>query len=459
MSNRFLKFLASLKLAVIVIVAIGVLVSWGTIVESRYNAEIAKKTVYDTPVMYLVLGFLCINLIAVMVDRWPWKKRHGPFVAAHVGILVLLFGGFLTARYGLDGSMSIPIGQKNRWIMVPQTELSIWSSFNGDQFTKLYEADVDFYLSPPDKKPIQFNTDSGVLEIDGYRPFVYANKKVVSSDDERLGPGLRFQMQNDRVNVVEWLIQKRIGDVVSYNFGPAQLFYGAWPDQGTPGKNEIYLKSNRQGEIQYRVFAKDGKKTKEGLIREGDSFQPGWMGLEFKVLRFFPYAEDTWDFKDLERPTELSTSAIRVKMNGKEHWLQQNDVMKFFTDKSVYIVTYGSKRIDLGFDIQLQKFEIGRYPGTQRAATYQSIVQVDGLGEQVISMNEPLKHQGKTVYQASFQEDPATGEPTHSVLSINQDPGRWIKYLGSLIITVGVVWLFYDRRKTTRRMAPPTLKG
>lgn len=455
--KKIVKLLASLKLAVLVIISLGILTSWGTIVESRYNAEIAKKVVYDTIWMYLALGFLCVNLIAVMVDRWPWKRRHGPFVSAHIGILVLLLGSWLTAKYGLDGHLRVAVGQAGRWVSIPNQEISVWSSFTGDQFAKLYESEVDFYKNPPSKNPIQFKTDEGMLEIDDYKPFVVPSKKVVSSDDERLGPGLRFQIQNDRVNVVEWLIQKRVADVVSHDFGPAQVVFGLIPPKGTLGRNEVYLKSDRQGNIEYRVFNKEGEITKEGKIKEGDSFQPGWMGLEFKVLRYFPYAAEIWEFKDLDRPTEISTSAVRVKMNGREQWLQQNDVLKFFNTNSVYIVTFGSKRVDLGFDLNLTKFEIGRYPGTMRAASYSSLVDVKGIGEHVISMNEPLKHQGKTVYQASFEEDPVTGVPVASIFSVNQDPGRWIKYLGSLIISFGIIWLFYDRRQAARRMAPPQL--
>jgi cytochrome c biogenesis protein ResB len=57
-------------------------------------------------------------------------------------------------------------------------------------------------------------------------------------------------------------------------------------------------------------------------------------------------------------------------------------------------------------------------------------------------MNEPLKHNGFTFYQASFQEN-QTGEATTSILSVNKDPGRWIKYLGSFLIVLGTIVMFY----------------
>ena len=92
---------------------------------------------------------------------------------------------------------------------------------------------------------------------------------------------------------------------------------------------------------------------------------------------------------------------------------------------------------------------MSRYQGSPKAMAYESEVvlgDADGKAE-VISMNEPAKFNGFTIYQASFQEDEVTHEPTASVFSVNLDPGRWIKYLGALILTFGIVSLFYQKRK------------
>lgn len=458
-ANRAVKQMASLKLAVVVILSIVLITSIGTFVEARYNALIAKKWVYDTVWMHLILGLLCLNLLAVMLDRWPWKRRHVPFVLAHIGILVLLAGSLLTSKYGLDGSLRVGIGQQNRWVTLPETDFSIWSSFDGDRFSKLVDTPVDFDRTPPEKKPVEILTDAGVLRVKSYKPFVVPSRKVVAVEGERYGGALRFQIQNSRVNVIEWLVQKRDKDVVTHDFGPAQIHFGQIPDARLSGKNEVFLKPRSDGGLDYKIFYKDPKRTAvQGVAKEGEHFATGWMDLDFRVLRVFAKAEEIWEFQTLERPTELSTSAIEVEFQGKSHWLQLNDTLKIFSDKAVYIVAYANRRLDLGFDVFLKQFDVGRYQGTTRAASYQSLVEVKGVGERVISMNEPLKFQGKTVYQASFQDGP-DGQPVASIFSINDDPGRWVKYLGSLIITLGVVWLFYDKRKSARAMAPQQLKA
>lgn len=453
MWNKFIKAFSSLKLAVVIIIALAALIAAGTIVEARYNAQIAAKVVYNTWMMYVVMSALSITLISVMVDRWPWKKRHIPFILAHIGILVLLLGAVLTQRFGLDGTMRFGIGESNRFVTVPGTEVQVWSSFDGDRYTKILEKEVDFYVNRPKDHPIQLDLPEGTFKIQDYNPFVIPSRKISASESPRTGAALRFQVNNGRANINEWLYQKKAGAEDTQKFGLATFVLGKIP-AAPPADNVIYLSPQGKDQVQYLLTYKDaGRKPQKGVLKEGDKFQTGWMGLEFHLLRYFEHAEESYEFKTLEHPTELSTSAIEVSFQGKNYWVQLNDVFKIFTKDAVYIVTYGNRRVDLGFSLQLQKFEIGRDPGTNKAASYQSLVGTPDGQQTLIAMNEPLKYKGLTFYQASFQESPE-GVPTASILSVNQDPGRWLKYLGSLILVSGVIWLFYNKRKAARAQAP-----
>ncbi len=109
------------------------------------------------------------------------------------------------------------------------------------------------------------------------------------------------------------------------------------------------------------------------------------------------------------------------------------------------MIEYKNKTIPLKFALRLKDFRIGHYPGTLRAATYESDVVLPG-GEVVnISMNEPLKYKGFTFYQSSYEQD-ELGRPVASILTVNYDPGRGLKYLGSLLIVLGALILFYFKR-------------
>ncbi len=456
--RRVIKTLASLKLAVVVIAAIACVIAVGTIVESKYDAMAAKKLVYETFWMYTVMGVLAMNLIAVMIDRWPWQRRHTPFVFAHIGILILMTGAIITQKYGLDGSIRVGIGESNQYVIVPETDILVYSSFDGDRYTKLAEQSVDFFTKPPTaQKPLVVAGYNSDVKFTEYKAYVIPSRKVVAPKvpNGRRGSALRFQIQNAniKVNVIEWMVQRRPSELVTHDFGPARLHLGPVPAKGQ-GANEIYFTPDAaRGGLKYVVFQKNSEKPlKSGFVKEGDVFNPGWkMPIEVRALRYLPEAEEEWDLQDRESPTPLTTSAVKVEFNGQDHWMLLNDTLKLFTEDAVYIVSYGNRRLDLGFPIKLGNFEVGRYQGTAKAMAYKSKVEVPGLiGPQEISMNEPLKYRGYTIYQASFQEDPNTQKPTASIFSVNQDPGRWIKYFGSLIIVLGIIMLFYFRQKAKK---------
>lgn len=441
--KKLIKPLASLKLAVFIIVAIAVLTAIGTFVEAKYDAFAAKKLVYDTPWMFGIMVLLAINLIAVMMDRWPWKRRHAAFVCAHIGIIILMLGQWVTSNFGLDGSLRIGIGESGRYVQVHQTDLTVYSSFDGDRYSKTLEQEVDFFMNPPTKeKPFSIMTMDGSVDIVGYEKYVIPSRQVVPAEKGNFGPGLRFQIESPMFNVIEWLVQRKPSTPAVQNFGPATIHLGNEIPKESRGVNEIFLMPLASGKIKYAVFHKDQKKIfVQGEVAEGDVFEPGWMGSKVRVLRYLPLAKDDWDIKVVEKPSPLTTSAIRVKFKDTEQWVLQNDLVKFFTDKGAYLVTWANRRIDLGFDLKLDHFEVTRYQGTMRAMAYQSVVKLPEGTEHLISMNEPLKYKGLTIYQASFQEE--NGKPVASIFSVNHDPGRFWKYLGSLVMSIGIVLLFY----------------
>ncbi len=458
MPKKVLKFLSSLKLAVMVICSIATITAIGTFVEAKYDATAAKKLVYDSIYMSIIMGVFATNLIAVIVDRFPWKLRHISFICAHVGILCIMTGQFVTNQFGIDGSMRVGIGDENRFVSLPNTDITVYSSFDGNNYSKIYEKEVDFFRNPPSfEKPFEIYKDQTGIKFTNYYRYALSSRETIPSDNPRLGSGLRFQLSNGMANFIEWMVQRHPTHLVSMDLGPLRIHFGSIPPTGT-GVNEIYLLADGK-KIKYALFSKEGlDAVKEGTVEEGQAIQTPWMKLELRILRYLEKAEERWKVEPREQPTPLTSEAVEVEFQGKKSWMLLNDTVKFFADNAVYFVSYGNRRFDIGFSIFLNEFHMEKYQGTTRAMSYRSIVTVQGVGEQEISMNEPLKHNGMTVYQASFQDGPM-GQPVASVFSINKDPGRWLKYLGSLIMTLGIIFLFYFRHLGTRSPAPSATKN
>ncbi len=466
-----LKSLASIKLAVVVIISLGTMTAWGTFVEAKYNdAEAAAKIVYHSPLMYAIMGLFAINLIAVMIDRLPWRERHTGFILAHIGLLALMLGAVMTKYLGVDGSMSIALGETAHQVVVGQTDLTLYSSMDAAKYAKIDDREVDFFrYRPSQQKPYVVNMPQGSLRVLKYYPYALRDQKIVESGDVNTGAALRFQIQNKFVNQTEWILQPALGRMAVKDFGPAQILFGK-VDSIDPSRNTIVLTpksdgSAGDGEIAYEIHSARGTKpNKKGIAKAGDTIETGWMGeLVVRVLKFIPHAKEKVTFSEIEQSTPLTTGAILVEFQpgspgGKEkatqHWLALNSMLKLFTDQAVYILAFANRRLNLDFNIKLEKFHVGRYEGTMTASSYESQVNVsDIVGTKTISMNEPLKHAGFTFYQSSFSED-ERGQPTASILSVNRDPGRWVKYTGCLLIVFGAIHLFWFKRKTRQKPSP-----
>lgn len=431
-----------------IIIALATLTAWGTFVEARYDATAAQKIVYHSVWMYSVMAALAVNLIAVMIDRWPWDpQRHTGFVLAHIGIIILQIGSLVTRFNGIDGSLTFEIGKSARHVVVGQTDFTVYTSMDGSSYTKLFDREVDFFLKPPTEAPIEVQLPDGPLKVVDYLPYAFREEKIVETQNQNDGAAVRFQLQNDRVSLTEWLIQVGGRDAVK-DLGPARVVLTSGPFTETEGRNTLVLRPRKDlAGLEYEVHtAREPGKIKKGIVQPGDNVDTGWMGLVLRVLKFSPHAKEELSFKKAERPTPLTLPAIKISYKGSEHWMASNSMLKLFGDQAVFVVTYGNRRIDLNLDLRLKEFRVGRYQGTMRAASYESVVEVPGMGETVISMNEPLKYNGYTFYQSSFEED-EKGQPVASVLSVNRDPGRWLKYLGSLLIVGGSIHMFYFRRK------------
>src|SRR5689334_21726768 len=121
--DRAFALLCSLKLAVVVILGLAVSLATGTVLESLYDTPTAQYYVYRSFWFHAVLATLGINIFCVAVSRWPWKRKHIPFLLAHLGILMLLGGAWVTEKFGLDGSIRVAEGESARIVELDENFL------------------------------------------------------------------------------------------------------------------------------------------------------------------------------------------------------------------------------------------------------------------------------------------------------------------------------------------------
>ncbi|MCC6219908.1 MAG: cytochrome c biogenesis protein ResB [Deltaproteobacteria bacterium] len=97
------------------------------------------------------------------------------------------------------------------------------------------------------------------------------------------------------------------------------------------------------------------------------------------------------------------------------------------------------KRYPLPFSIKLIDFSQELHPGTDKAKSYRSIVEVvdrDTTRRAEIVMNHPLRQENYTFYQSSFMQGGGEGDVT--VLAVVKNYGRLFPYISSIVICIGL---------------------
>jgi len=110
------------------------------------------------------------------------------------------------------------------------------------------------------------------------------------------------------------------------------------------------------------------------------------------------------------------------------------------------IIVVQDKEIQTPFFIQLNNFELTRYPGSRSPSEFSSDVTVldneNGVEfETSIFMNNTLTYQGYKFFQTSYPKD-----EKGTILSVNKDPGVEITYIGYALLFVALILNLFDKK-------------
>ena len=119
---RLFERLASLRLAVLLMLWLMLECIIGTVIESAASTAAARYFVYGTLRFTILLGLLGLNILCAALIRFPWRRHQTGFVVTHFGLLVLLVGSMMTAVNNVDAVMSVSQGQTERTIIDPDEE-------------------------------------------------------------------------------------------------------------------------------------------------------------------------------------------------------------------------------------------------------------------------------------------------------------------------------------------------
>jgi hypothetical protein len=232
------------------------------------------------------------------------------------------------------------------------------------------------------------------------------------------------------------------------------------------------------GAVYYRVYGKDGLRQEGEEIDPTDStrqYALPWQPMEMRMqlAGYLPHACRKPSVlprpvRPGAEPAEPLEPALRCTLaidgEGQEFWVRlSRQATRVRVGDRLYFVRYRSASRPADFTLTLKKAQQVTDPGTTRPASYQSdvVLTCDAGGtqrstEHVISMNNTLDHGRYKVYQTNYRPlvDPETlqlvldreGNPVNvSGLTVAHDPGLTFKYVGSVLLVLGIATMFWMR--------------
>lgn len=104
---RLYEFLASLKLAVVLIFSLAAVLAFATFVESNLGTKAAQWYVYHSRAFAFLLILLAVNIFCAAAIRFPWKRHQTGFVITHIGLLTLLAGSAVSFKSSVNSQMLV----------------------------------------------------------------------------------------------------------------------------------------------------------------------------------------------------------------------------------------------------------------------------------------------------------------------------------------------------------------
>ncbi len=175
--------------------------------------------------------------------------------------------------------------------------------------------------------------------------------------------------------------------------------------------------------------------------------QPGYQPVKTTA----GFGSDAW-WRDVPRETEMNrmdmpsaTVEIATPKGSLgtflvSAWLDRPQ--SFVFDGRSYELSMRQERYYLPFSLHLIEFRHDKYPGTDIPKNFSSRVRLQNLEngedrEVRIFMNNPLRYEGETFYQASFDPD-----DHGSVLQVVHNPSWLTPYFACVLVAAGLVIQF-----------------
>ncbi|MCA0131855.1 cytochrome c biogenesis protein CcsA [Winogradskyella alexanderae] len=456
MQKKIFNFLFSTRLTAVLFIVFAVAMAAGTILDRNMDTSptpYTRQLIYNAWWFEAIMVFFVINFIGNIFRYKLLRKEKWATLVLHLSWIFILVGAFVTRYIGYEGMMSIREGATESEFLSQKTYIKgrIVGDFviNGQLQQRNIEEEVDF--SPRLANDFEQTYDYGGTQVKiKLKEFINGAEKDIlpANTGERYlkiveagggQPHNHFLKDGDITNLHNVLISLN-----NYQEGAINI---SETDEG------LFINSPYDGEYMTMATMSQGKLFKDSLqpLRLRSRYIIGNMQMvfpkpiiegKFGVVKKSEILKNDADGLILSVTAKGETREVGL-IGGQGNY---NGFEEFQVGGLEMALQYGSKVLQLPFEVKLNDFIAEKYPGTEKAySSYESKVTVldkeKGDFDYHIYMNNILDHRGYRFFQASFDPD-----EKGTILSVNHDQwGTYLTYIGYLLLYFGLLAIMFAR--------------
>jgi len=238
-------------------------------------------------------------------------------------------------------------------------------------------------------------------------------------------------------------------------------------------KNHLTLYAAADGSLSYELSSRK-MGLSSGKLELNKPLETGWADWTLVADQYLPSAEERFDAHPAA-PTSRGMHAEGILVRAAhgttnvQQWVPLGWQVSVPTEPKPLLIGYGNKQIPLPIGLQLRDFQVDWNEGTDTPAGFKSTLDVvdRDTGDTTTGqcwMNHPMSVPDSwwnTLTGLTYKLSQASWNPqnlSQSSIQILRDPGWSLKWIGSLVIVMGIFSLFYlrpypmDEKQPVRRV-------
>ena len=462
---RILNHLLSTRFMAVLLFAMAASIGVATFIENEYDTITAKELVYNAKWFELILLLLLLNFMNNIRTYQLLKWKKWSILLLHFGFIIALLGAFFSRYFGYEGVMLVQEKQTSSEIFSTEPYFQIkvhddtlqynesFQHYFSKVFTNLPSTNFEFpgkgevnvkvierienakkeflkdvpggkthlHLVLPGRENLYLS--SGEVVVQQGIPFAFNN-----NDRE---DAVRFFYNNDQLEIFAPFEMSKI-DMASLSVEDRQS--GREIPQDTLAPNILHSVDERNlisflG--QQIMISSIEEKSKFEYLPSDDEDLPDALKVEISTNG------------DIQKEIVLGKAGVRPIPTA----IKCSDL--FFS------IAYGSKKIDIPFEVGLTDFRLMKYPGSESPSSYESDITILDESNAVsdsfnLFMNHVVDYGGFRFFQSSYdwseEENKTAGlDPDITILSVNHDIlGTLVTYLGYLLLAIGLLGTLFN---------------